>query len=290
MSDSPGPVVTRRRLRIELRRLRLGQALSIDDVATHAEWSTSKLARIENGQVGISKQDLTDLLAYYGVTDPDYTRELHQLARASRQRMWWSRYQKHLSASFLEFLGAEFDASVVCYYQPLIVPGLLQTKAYAQAINAATAFGEIPPDAMSARLEVRLRRQDELLRRRSGVRIIAILDEAVLHRPVGSSEVMREQFDRVIELAKQRIVELVVLPFSAGPHLGLLGAFTLLEYQEARDDDVVYLENPSGGLVLRDQAEVVEVYHRTIEKMINSGVGNNEAIGFVGTTKKQLFG
>src|SRR5947207_546434 len=140
MTTGPGPTTTRRRLRAELRRLRLAKGLSVEDVTNEVEWSTSKLVRIEGGQVGISVSDLNALLAVYDVDDAAQQEELRALARASRQRTWWSAYQRFLSPSYQEFIGAESDAIRIRHYHPTMVPGLLQTPAYAQAIIEATAL------------------------------------------------------------------------------------------------------------------------------------------------------
>src|SRR6266508_2818778 len=96
MMTGQGPTTTRRRLRAQLRSLRQAKGMSVEDVANELEWSTSKLIRIEGGQVGISVTDLTALLMAYGVTDRDRVEELRALARNSRQRTWWSAYQRYI--------------------------------------------------------------------------------------------------------------------------------------------------------------------------------------------------
>ena len=252
-------------------------------------WIQAKLIRIENGQVSISKQGLTELLQYYGVTEPVRVQELHQLARASRQRMWWSKYQRHLSASFLEFLGAEFDAVRVQYVQALIIPGIIQTRVYAQAINDATFTADPTDEMVQARVEVRLLRQQELLQRRGAPEIVTIIDEAAFRRPVGGSETMLEQIDHIISLAQRKAIDLVVLPFTIGPHLGMTGPFTLMEYQEEQDEDVVSVENAAGGMMLRDEPETVVTYRREVERMARVGLRGKEAVSFVRSLRKELF-
>lgn len=274
---------------MELRRLRLERKLSTEEVASYAEWSTSKLVRIENGQVSISKQDLTELLRFYDVQDQQYTQELHQLARTSRQRMWWSQYQKYLSATFLEFIGSEFDATRIQYFQPLVVPGILQTEEYARAVNEATVLTETSVELAQARIEVRLRRQRELIQGRNAPQIITTIDEAALRRLVGGRETMRVQLDHIVTLAKRKAVTLVILPFSSGPHLGMGGPFTLFEYQEERDDDVVFLDNAAGGLILRDQSEIVERYRQEFARMADTGLNGKEAVNFVRRLCEELF-
>jgi hypothetical protein len=255
--------------------------LSVDWVAGEAEWSTSKLVRIENGQVGISKADLSELLRIYGAADQQYIDELQELARISRQRMWWSEYQRYLPATYQEFIGAEFDASRIRYVQPLIVPGVLQTASYAAAINKATTLSEVEPEVAQKRVEARMRRQKELFGRQGTVDVIAVIDEAILRRPVGGAETMRQQLDHLAEMAERETITLVVLPFSIGPHIALVGPFTLLEYEARQDDDVVYMENTAGGLILRDQADVVESYRRATTRMVEVGLRNRAAMDLI---------
>jgi transcriptional regulator with XRE-family HTH domain len=288
MSIGPGPMVTRRRLRAELRKLRLAKGHSIEFVANEVEWSTSKLIRIENGQVAISKSDLTALLTLYEVRDQKYADELQDLARTSRQRMWWSQYQRYLHPTLVEYIGAEADASRIFNVQPLVVPGLLQTAAYAAAINEATQLSAAPEDQVKARVDVRIHRQTELFDRRDDVSIFAIMDEAALRRPVGGPSVMREQLDHLLSLEKRRDVNVVVIPFAAGPHPGMDGPFSLLEYDDPQDDDVVFLENAAGGLVVRDQKETVAMYRRAVDRMIDAGVRDKAAIDFIAAIRREF--
>ncbi|WP_173155131.1 helix-turn-helix domain-containing protein [Phytohabitans suffuscus] len=271
-----------------MRKLRIAAALSVETVVSEAEWSTSKLVRIENGQVGISKADLSELLRIYGTTDQNYIDELQELARVSRQRMWWSEFQRFLPATYQEFIGAEFDASRIRYIQPLIVPGILQIASYAETINVATTPGTADPEVTQKRVEARMRRQTELFQRRGSVEIIAVLDEAVLRRPVGGAETMRQQLDHLARIAEEEAITLVVLPFSVGPHLGMLGPFTLLEYEDPQDADIVYLENANAGLILRDQAAVVDAYREATHRMVEVGLRNRAAVDFIRQARKRF--
>jgi transcriptional regulator with XRE-family HTH domain len=282
----PGRMVTRRRLRAELRKLRIANDWSIEKVAEDQEWSTSKLIRVESGQVGISRQDLSVLLTYYGVTDKGVHDEMQELARASRQRMWWSQYQKYLRPNYSAFIGAEFDATRIRYFQPSIVPGLLQTTGYAQAIVAATSVNERPADEVEAMVELRHRRRQELLERRDGTEIVAVMDEAALRRQVGGARVMGEQLDELASLAEQAIVTFVVLPFSTGAHLGMLGPFAVLEYDDPLDDNLVYLESSAGDFIVRDNADVVGGYGRALDRMTEQGLSGKAALDFLRQVRK----
>jgi transcriptional regulator with XRE-family HTH domain len=286
MTTGQGPTTTRRRLRAELRRLRVDKGMSIEEVTNEVVWSTSKLVRIENGQVGISVSDLNALLAVYGVEDKARRDELRQLAVATRQRTWWARYHRQLPTSLQEFIGAESDATRIWYYNPTIVPGLLQTPAYIKEIIEQTALDALAPEVAKARNEVRLLRQKHVLERAEPPAVTAIIDEAVLRRPVGGPATMREQLDHLIRLAERKTITLVVVPFSAGPYPGLLGAFTLLEYGDPPDDNVLCLETATGSLVLRDEPEMIDQYRRAAGRLEEIGLSESESVGFVAQVRE----
>jgi transcriptional regulator with XRE-family HTH domain len=288
MTTGPGPTTTRRRLRAELRRLRLAKGLSVEDVTNEVEWSTSKLVRIEGGQVGISVSDLNALLAVYDVDDAAQQEELRALARASRQRTWWSAYQRFLSPSYQEFIGAESDAIRIRHYHPTMVPGLLQTPAYAQAIIEATALEPVPDDLAQARLEIRQNRKQHVLERPKPPDFTVILDEAVLRRPVGTAAAMREQLDYLLRVAARDSVTLMVLPFSAGPHAGLAGAFALFGYDDPANDDVLCLETASGNILVKDDQDLIKRYSRAADHLEEIALAEPEAIQFVEKVRKSL--
>jgi len=274
-------MVTRRRLRAELRRLRDEQHLAQEHVANEMEWSISKLIRIENGSVGISINDLKALLDLYGVADSDRA-DLVELARASRQRMWWSQYQKFLAPTYLEFIGFEADAARIRAFQPMTVPGLLQTEAYARAINAATTFSDEPREGDEERIQVRLARQRDIFADGpSPVDYLAIIDESVLHRPVGGVDTMQAQLDHLLEVSERPSVEICVLPVAVGAHPGLTGGFSILEYADEADDDVVYLDGGPNQAILREQTDRVESYRRVFDRLLALSVRGEEAVELV---------
>jgi len=274
-------MVTRRRLRTELRRLRDAKGLAQEFVADEMEWSVSKLIRIENGSVGISTNDLRALLELYGVNEADRG-DLVDLSRASRQRMWWSRYQKFLAPTYLEFIGFEADAARILTFQPMIVPGLLQTEQYARAVNAATTFNSDGGEGDEARIQVRLARQHELFGDGAPpVEYLAVVDETVLRRPVGGPETMRAQLDHLATMARSPSIEVCVLPVEVGAHPGMTGGFSILTYTDDADADVVYLDGGPNQVILREQTERVNGYRRAFDRILELSVRGDEAIELI---------
>lgn len=129
----PDPTIHRRRLRSELRKAREAAGMTQRDVAAAMDWSQSKLIRIETGAVNISTNDLRALLGHYGI-ERARTENLVEVARASRDQPRWNVYKDVAEPEYIAFLGYESSASIIRNFEPLLIPGLLQTEEYAREI------------------------------------------------------------------------------------------------------------------------------------------------------------
>src|SRR5690349_11768514 len=241
MTPLQNPVVGRKRLRIALRRAREASGRTQEQVADAMDWSLSKVIRIETGAVGVSTNDMKALLQLYEIEDPAQVTGLVELARASRQRPWWTAH-RDLNDVFTHFLGLEAGASSMQMFQMAAVPGLFQTERYATHISGDFWIGDQPSvDEVANRVALRLTRQREVLRRKDPPEIAVVIDEAVLRHVVGNPEVMADQLRRLAELAQQPHIAMRVLPFTAGvsPYLS---SFVILGFPDPEDTDVVYLE------------------------------------------------
>ena len=114
------------------------------------DWSLSKMNRIEKAKTGISTNDLKALLPLYGITDQERTEELLALAREARQAPWWQRYSDVAPVTVLELIDYESAASAISQFEPMFVPGILQTEEYARAV-LRTFYGERLPGRARAR-------------------------------------------------------------------------------------------------------------------------------------------
>ena len=241
--SAPSAALQRLRLRTELRKARTRAGLTQRQVAAKMEWSSSKLIRIEAGEVGISVNDLRPLLAAYGITESRRVEPLLDLARNSR-KMPFSEYRDLFGKEFLQYLAFESSASIIRQFNSLQLPGLLQTEEYGRAImrsydsNAAEG-------TLDRYVEARLLRQ-ELLMPDEGSQLFFILDESVIRRQVGGRGVMRAQLERMAELAVRPRINILILPFSAGAHAGMQGPFTHFEFEADEMPDSMYVENPRG--------------------------------------------
>ena len=269
MDPAPlSPLVQRRRLRTELRRARAEARKTQDQVATAMDWSLSKVIRIETGAVGISTNDLRALLNLYAVHDADRTEELIELARASRQTSWLSRYRADITPQYLQYIEYEETASVLYMYDPLLLPGLLQTEGYAAAALRALADPGTPAEVLRNRIDIRLTRQ-RLLEQITPPAVTCVLDESVISRIVGEREVAQDQLARLIELASRPNITIQIVPFTAGLHRGLLEPFIILEFPDPEDGDVLYLESSRDAIFSHDEAREITAYREVFEQLRN---------------------
>lgn len=271
-SDGPTPVVQRRRLRAELRRIRLDANETQEQVAAAMDWSLSKLIRIENGSVGISTNDLKVLLGHYGIADDDKVEELIALAKAARERSWSRQYRDVASPQLVQFIEYQAAAMITRNFEPVLVPGLLQTEAYARVVIEEFS-GRPSKERLDALVALRMKRQELLKRTGPPPWSFFILDEAVLRRRVGSQDVMDAQIRHLIGLTGRPDVTIEVVPFSAGVNRGMHGPFVILEFPEPEDEEVLYLESPWGDLIQRDDPEQIVTYREIFEELRRMSLG-----------------
>ncbi|MFD5040040.1 helix-turn-helix domain-containing protein [Streptomyces sp. NPDC006978] len=255
MPTNVNPTVRRRRLGQELRRLREIKGMTAEEVAERLLVSQSKISRLENGRRSISQRDVRDLCGVYEVEDHRVVDSLMQMAKDSRQQGWWHAFG---DIPYSVYIGLETDAASLRVYESLIVPGLLQTREYAQAVIEGM-WPEATPSEIDKRIQIRLKRQDRLTDPVNPLRFWAVIDEALLRRIVGNPNTMRAQLLHLAELSELPHVTLQVLPYDVGAHPGMYGKFAILEFQEAMDASVVYLEGVTSDLYL-EKANDVQSY------------------------------
>lgn len=264
--ETPGSGSTVRRILLgsQLRRLREAKGVTRLDAGYVIRASESKISRLELGRVSFKERDVADLLTLYGVGDRTEREALLQLAREANTPGWWHRYNDVLPGWFQTYVGLEESAALIRTYELQFVPGLLQSEGYARAVirlgNAGAAEHEI-----DQRVELRLQRQERLTGP-DAPRMWAVLDEGALRRPIGGPEVMRGQFEHLIEMSKLPNVTIQVMPFRFGGHAAEGGAFTILRFPEQDLPDVVYVENLTGAMYL-DKRDDVDTYLQAMERL-----------------------
>ena len=256
-----GPTVLRILLGAELRKLREAAGLTLAEAAKAIGGSDSKISRMELGRSGFKERDVAVLLSRYGVTDEEECDQLLSLARRANQPGWWHSYSDLLPAWFQSYIGLEQAAERIRTYESQFVPGLLQTPEYAQAV---LALGDFPDEEMERRLALRIARQRRF--REGHLRLWAILDEAVLRRPVGGRQVLRGQLESLLATAKLPNLALQITRFEASWRHASSGGFSILRFSDAQLPDVVYVELLGGALYL-DKTEDVDRYVLAMDRL-----------------------
>jgi transcriptional regulator with XRE-family HTH domain len=269
----PESAALRRRLRTELRRAREESHKTQRDVADALYWSPSKIIRIEGGQVSVSVTDLKALLTFYGIKDERRVDDLVDMARQSRKQPW-SQYRDVILPETATYYGYEASASIVRHYEPLLVPGLLQTADYTRALLRGAFSND--DSTIARRVEARLERQ-ELLNREDSRELFFIVDEGVVRHVVGGPAVMVGQLRHLIALGQRPDVTFRIVSFATGAHVGLQGPFVLLEFPQPEDADVVFLEGRETA-IFQDDDEKTSQYLNAFFELEQVALSEEESL------------
>ncbi|MGH3963584.1 MAG: helix-turn-helix domain-containing protein [Pseudonocardiaceae bacterium] len=248
-----GPTVLRIALGTQLRRLREARGITREAAGETIRASHAKISRLELGRVGFKARDVADLLTRYGVTDEQTRDAFLALVQRANQPGWWHQYGDVLSSWFETYLGLEQASSVIRTYEVQFVPGLLQTEDCARAVmQLCQLHGSA--EEVDRRVALRMARQD-LLTQPGAPDYWAVVDEAVLRRPLGSQQTLRAQVRHLIEMAELPNITLQVVPFRTGGHPAAGGPFTILRFAEPDLPDIVYLEQLTSAVYLDKKHE-----------------------------------
>jgi hypothetical protein len=247
------------------------------------ECSDSKISRIETGHVSATPRDVRDMLDLYGVSDEQRS-ALIQMAREVRQRGWWSSYAD-VPDGMPAYASLEIAAGSIHTYMALVVPALLQTKEYARAILRAI-LPDLLPAEIERRVQLRMERQ-VILNQDDPPTFWAILDEAVLRRPVGSVAIMRAQLDKLTEATAVPTVTLQLLPTAVGEHAGLDGPFTIVRYSEPAEPDFVVLDSVMRELYL-ESADELDRYNRVFDLLCATALRPDKSVAFIRKRASEL--
>ena len=255
---SPSPTVRRRELGARLRALRLASGMTVEDVAGRMEVSPAKISRIETAARGVSVADVRFLCDLYRVSAEERDRIL-SLTRESKKRSWWQQYG--LPESLATYIGLEESAVSILEYESGTVPALLQTREYARSMLEGSA-PDMDDAVIDSLIDARLGRQSRF-QGSAPAHLWAVVDESVLHRVVGTPEVMRDQL--LAMASRLPHVTVQVIPFEAGAHPGINSSFIILEL-EGSVPDVVYVEGLLGQHYLQS-AQDLRRYRRVFDQL-----------------------
>lgn len=279
----PGPVILRRRLGKELRALREKAEVSAGDAAQYIGVGRPTLSKIELGRQNIGIGNLRALLHLYGIEGEPHD-ELLNLGKQANMKDWWSSYGDTVPEWFRTYIGMESDADEILTYECEFIPGLLQTTDYAAAVRRAF-WPELNEEDAQRSAAMRRDRQEHLLGNAAPL-LHVVINEAVLHRIVGSPALMRAQLAHLVERAKLDHGRLQVLPFSAGAHPAMNGAFSILQF-ENEELSTVYVEIEPGGLYPERPIDLAR-YRLVFGRLADLALDARKSAALIGRMAKQM--
>ncbi|MFB6675819.1 helix-turn-helix domain-containing protein [Streptomyces sp. NPDC057684] len=253
-SGTSAPTVLRMILGRRLQDMRLGAGATLEDAARALRVKTLTIRRLEKAEVALKPLYVEKLLETYGA-DRQEIDEFVDLAEQANEPGWWHSYRDAVPSWFTAYVSLETGAKTLRTYEPQYVTGLLQTPDYARAVLR----GGLPngsEEELARRVELRLHRQS-LLEREDAPTLWVVMEEAVLHRAVGSPDVMREQIERLLDVSELAHISLDIVPFTAGAHVGACAPFTYFRFEEPELPDIVYSELLSASVYLDQRVDVV---------------------------------
>jgi hypothetical protein len=260
-----GPTALRIMLGAHLRRLREEAGISRTDAGWAIRGSESKISRLELGRVGFKVRDVNDLLTLYKLDDEAERERLLELARQANTPGWWQRYDDLTPTWFHSYLGLEMAADLIRTFELQFVPGLLQTPEYARAVVQLGRDKPLPAEERERLVTLRMSRQQVLTPQRPA-RLWAVIDEAVLRRPIGDKDILRAQLEHLIVASNWHNVTLQIIPFDKGGYCATGGAFTLLRFNDADLPDIVYIEHLTSAVYV-DKRDEVDSYTLTMDTL-----------------------
>jgi transcriptional regulator with XRE-family HTH domain len=278
------PTIRQRELGKRLRDLRNQRNLTVQEVAAELLCSATKISRLETAARKPVLRDVRDLCKLYD-TDKSTTDQLMELARESHGEVWWTQYE---DIELGPYLGFEEVAIAITSFTTFYIPALLQTEEYTRNI-IRTVAPRMDPDVLKRRLEVRMRRQ-ELLEDDSRPRYRALLDEAVLHRIIGSSAIMAEQLGKVKNAIQEDKAVVQVIPFSSGKSPAAQDSnFVLLEFDEEQQHQqpIVFVEGLTGNQYLEHKAYIAR-YREAIDYLRDAALSPNDSLNCIDEARKKF--
>jgi len=280
------PSVLARLLAVELRRYREVELLTGEEAAARLGWSASKVSRIENALNVVETDDLLRMLDLYQVSGSERDR-LIELARSADEyrRGWWDAYADTLGQGYSAMIALEAAAELERTFVPTLVPGLLQTEAYAREVISSSL---VPPseEQVRQRIQVRMKRQRELIKD-DPLELSVVIDEAALLRHIGGPDAMREQLAHLVEMAARENITLQVLPLARGSHPAITSGFTILEFSGVIATKVVYIENMTSELFIVNPDEIT-VYSNSFDILHEVALDQEESVGLIARIAGQL--
>ncbi|MDH6626679.1 hypothetical protein M2271_004496 [Streptomyces sp. LBL] len=274
------PTARRRRLSIELKKLRENSSRTCAQVGEALDWSGSKVNRMETGSGRVQPSDIEALCRFYGTTE-ELREFLKSLAREAKTRGWWQVHGSGIPEWFNIYIGLEQEASTFRQYQSELIPGLMQTEAYSSELHKTGAH--MSAADIDKAVRVRMERQ-ALLMRTGAPDAWFVVNEGALRHVIGDQALMREQLERVLESTELPTVTLQVLPFDSGTYPAT-GSFTMLGFPDQEDPDLVYRDGITDAIYLEGEHHVRE-YTRAFDGLRAAALSPQRSAQLINTVLK----
>jgi hypothetical protein len=256
-----------------LRAAREAAGLGLRELARRLEIRHATLSNWETGKRVPRPEDVASVLTAIGIDGQDQERII-ELARHASEPNWLTAGIPGVSQQLAGAMECESTATTITEWEPLVIPGLLQTSDYARAIIAS---GEMSRSEVEALVHVRIGRRD-VLTRRNPVHLVALIGEAAILDYIGSDEIMADQLRHLLRMASLDTVDVQVVPSGVGWHPGRMGPFVLFDFADA--PSIVHLEHHRSGVFLSDVKDV-KAYRTAADTVRRVAMSPEESAKFV---------
>lgn len=274
MATRPDPSALRWLIGVELANFRKQSTLTQADVTRATGIRKPKLSSMESGRYQQHPEEVATLLRLYGAEQRDIDR-LTSLCGRSESRAWWAPWAHVIPDWLRTFVGLEGLAIAEFAYEPMVIPGLLQTEEYAQELTTATGF--VRPDHSERFIQFRLARAERLTGP-GPLKVHAVIGEAALRLKVGPPDLRKSQFQHLIRLSKRPNVTLQVIRPEEGPHAASTGSFAILDFEKVRS--VAYSELLDGAMYIQDPDDVA-TYRMAAESVQRVALSPDDSVALI---------
>ena len=279
----PEPNLRSQWLGEKMRGLRKSHGISQAEAADYIQRDATMLGRYENGTFPFRRVDVLGLLTLYAIDDEKLREGLLEICDEAWRKDWWDDHRKDLGTDFIDVPWLESRAERICTYQHLLVYGLLQTRSYAEAVIERLERGKASAAQINRWVDLRMERQ-QILHASQPPKIEMVLEESVLHRTVGSTEIMCEQLDHLLAMSERAEIQIRIIPTSSGPHAGINGSFNLYWMPEPYPA-VAYVETTGGSLYL--EAPKVSNFEAVWDDLDRSALSGKQSTALIAKRLKE---
>lgn len=259
------PNLRQRKVARALRRWRKETGRTLEDVAAQLNWPHARLSRYETAVHNAGIAEIIALATILGIPEQERDNVVKDAAAGAANEGWWRSYGPEVVADYVsDYLESEAEASSLRTVDNQLVPALLQDDGYADALVRAQLDGDPDDAVLQERRAVRLKRQGRLDDEEHRLSLHAVLDEAVLHRPVGGARAMKSQCDLILRRIEQAHITVQLLPRELGAYPGFGAAYRWISFDDG--ESAVYFENLSHGLYIEEERDV-KTYTLNFERL-----------------------